>query len=700
MIIVSFVIDESKPITPQVEWFLDTYKSSRIKKVIMSKRTLDLPSKENLFVSLDPEFSLPYIRECLSNIVGVSYFNVCFPVIYSFNNAKDFLDSPYSSIIPYKNVYHDDATILNMIENLDMVKFDDRVQVNEHYFIRNTDFVKQELLFRAFGKPVLLLHKDEDYFNFNTLSDMWQEENRLKCKLFWSRMSPEEYYKRSIKYIANTCIRERKVITPYNIRETLFEQSKKSKAGECTSFRPLNMIYIMELFNVKSVLDFSSGWGDRLIACLTKGVKYTGVDPNRLLHPKYQQMIDFFVKYRDVNPNNYTMIESRIQDAVLPDEKVELVFTSPPYFNFEMYTTGGEVTENTEEEWFNSFLAPAIEISSSKLLNHGHLVLVINQKEGETYLRRMIKYVNDNIPSLHYLGVISYSRKNPQPMWIWQKLETIPETLYNPPIILTTHKSNSVNFRVFRDDFLVGGTKQRALVPYILETNKEEYVYAGPVEGYAQVALAYASQLARKKSTIFVSKKREKTTLTKYAETFGAKVVEINGGLKQLQEEAKKYTDEEPGRAMLAFGGNDETYVRHLEKSIRKALPKVRPRRIWVAVGSAVILNVLYKIFPPPTKFVAVQVGKQVWPDQMEGKPGGEKPISGSVHGRTTLYISDERFGDVAKEQPPYHTVSTYDAKLWTFFLKHGRNGDYIWNVGKDILPENMSKKPAFRRRR
>ncbi len=98
----------------------------------------------------------------------------------------------------------------------------------------------------------------------------------------------------------------------------------------------------------------------------------------------------------------------------------------------------------------------------------------------------------------------------------------------------------------------------------------------------------------------------------------------------------------------------------------------VNPRRIWLVVGSGTTLNSLYKVFPK-TFFNAVQVGKKVWEDQMDLT-------------RTKLYISDEKFWNVAKIQPPYATVATYDAKAWKYILKYGRDGDYIWNVGKDII--------------
>ena len=100
---------------------------------------------------------------------------------------------------------------------------------------------------------------------------------------------------------------------------------------------------------------------------------------------------------------------------------------------------------------------------------------------------------------------------------------------------------------------------------------------------------------------------------------------------------------------------------------------KNNPVRIWLVAGSATLLKALYKVFPT-SYFLVVQVGKTIWPDQIE-------------HGkRTQLYKSPHKFHERANKQPPYPTVSTYDAKLWEFVTKYGQGGDYIWNVGKDIV--------------
>ena len=71
---------------------------------------------------------------------------------------------------------------------------------------------------------------------------------------------------------------------------------------------------------------------------------------------------------------------------------------------------------------------------------------------------------------------------------------------------------------------------------------------------------------------------------------------------------------------------------------------------------------------------MVVQVGKTVWPDQLENK---------SAH----LFKAPEGFGDRALSQPPYPTVPWYDAKLWQFAVKNWVEGDCIWNVG--AVPAN-----------
>ena len=52
------------------------------------------------------------------------------------------------------------------------------------------------------------------------------------------------------------------------------------------------------MYEADTVLDFSSGWGDRLIGFLaSKASTYWGFDPNECVQANYLNMIDFFEPY-------------------------------------------------------------------------------------------------------------------------------------------------------------------------------------------------------------------------------------------------------------------------------------------------------------------------------------------------------------------------------------------------------------------
>ena len=101
---------------------------------------------------------------------------------------------------------------------------------------------------------------------------------------------------------------------------------------------------------------------------------------------------------------------------------------------------------------------------------------------------------------------------------------------------------------------------------------------------------------------------------------------------------------------------------------------KYHPRRLWVVAGSGFLMSVLHHIWPD-TEFMVVQVGRKIYPDQLEKI-------------KHQFFVAPEPFADNALRQPPYDTVPWYDAKLWQFVEQHGEDGDYIWNVGK--IPKDV----------
>jgi hypothetical protein len=61
----------------------------------------------------------------------------------------------------------------------------------------------------------------------------------------------------------------------------------------CSQFKPLIAKSMYDTFQAKRVLDFSAGWGDRLVGFLASGAEsYVGIDPNSKLHEPYQKIAD------------------------------------------------------------------------------------------------------------------------------------------------------------------------------------------------------------------------------------------------------------------------------------------------------------------------------------------------------------------------------------------------------------------------
>lgn len=333
------------------------------------------------------------------------------------------------------------------------------------------------------------------------------------------------------------------------------------------------------------------------------------------------------------------------------------------------------------------------------------------------------------------------------------KEEVINE--FNP--IMTINKSDDLylknkmkkefDFNVFNDCPLLGGTKQRALVPFISRVNDKRIIYAGPTIGFAQVALAKALNILHKNDptkqkkqlilyfngskilekhlyltknlihiydNIFINifcnsndiSRFNSILITNLKSNDKFRIIPKEKNLNEIQDYVKK---NELAAYIVPFGLRFPGFVNLLSKQIIESINNdlLRNRknmRIWLVAGSGAILNSLYKVFPN-AEFVIVEVGHTIYDDVME-------------LGRTTKYnyskvinkIYNKRhrgnlFNDDASIKyiydMPYDTVNNYDAKVWPIFKhynnqlqeKHGRKENFIWNVActktyKDIIKE------------
>lgn len=121
------------------------------------------------------------------------------------------------------------------------------------------------------------------------------------------------------------------------------------------------------------------GWGMRMLCAAEKGLHYVGNDINYDLLVKLKEMKE---DIQDIIPFKANLIYegSQVFQPSLVN-RVDFVFTSPPYFDLEVYS-GSEELENTSyDNWLNEFIKPMLENCYQYIKNNKYVA--INIKNGK-----------------------------------------------------------------------------------------------------------------------------------------------------------------------------------------------------------------------------------------------------------------------------------------------------------------------------
>lgn len=213
---------------------------------------------------------------------------------------------------------------------------------------------------------------------------------------------------------------------------------------------------------------------------------------------------------------------------------------------------------------------------------------------------------------------------------------------------------------VVRDDLLPGGTKMRAIMPIIMQSEADEFVYASPAQGYAQVALAHCARHAGRKATIFTAMRNIPHPLTLEAKKAGAMVVQIaHGRLNVVTARSRAYA-KDVGAMLIPFGCDDQACINGISEAAKKIKP---PHEVWTVAGSGVLTRALQAAWPK-AKFFAVIVGKR------NINTGMAKQI-----------ICNLKFEEDTNILPPFPSASNYDAKAWAYIQEMASDGALFWNV-------------------
>jgi hypothetical protein len=261
---------------------------------------------------------------------------------------------------------------------------------------------------------------------------------------------------------------------------------------------------------------------------------------------------------------------------------------------------------------------------------------------------------------------------------------------WSPPVILESLKIPGGRVHVVREDLLPGGTKQRAILPYLQDLRDQgvtEVVYASPFCGFAQVALAVCGSAMRMPVTLFCEQAPGKPgglparhAFTSVAASFGAKV-HLSENLKTAHAAAVQYSGAREGAFNVPLGFSDPSYIEHMSKEVARQYELIearigeKPRRLWLPVGSGTLARIFCDLLDGDCQIFCVDVG--VLPPT-DPRIAGLKNLP-----NVTLMTAPETFHEESRTRPPVPSNLHYDAKLWSWIRKQGQDGDLWWNVAR-----------------
>lgn len=179
-------------------------------------------------------------------------------------------------------------------------------------------------------------HKFYDATEFNklTMKEVFEDDAKLK-RLIINRLGFDWWDKEDNDETFNICFR------------MLIQGMRSSRLVPSISiFKPNIAKYMYMKYSNEGdiVYDYSAGWGGRLLGAASCNRKYIGVDP--WTTDELQKIVEYF------NFENITLINDGSENVKLDENSIDFSFSSPPYFDQEVYSKDDRQAYNKGEDYF------------------------------------------------------------------------------------------------------------------------------------------------------------------------------------------------------------------------------------------------------------------------------------------------------------------------------------------------------------
>jgi len=181
-----------------------------------------------------------------------------------------------------------------------------------------------------------------------------------------------------------------------------------------SNFRPAAARAIISAYSKAgdTVLDFSAGFGGRLLGCLTLNRRYIGIEPASAQMLGLRNMV---IALKGLTSTSVNLIKGCAEDVMsrLDRNSVDIVFSSPPYFKVERYSS--EPTQSyhrypTYGVWIEQFLYPLLVLSHRSLRPGGLLVINVADTVRQPIATDMIAMATRLYRERRVLKLLMHSR--------------------------------------------------------------------------------------------------------------------------------------------------------------------------------------------------------------------------------------------------------------------------------------------------
>lgn len=251
--------------------------------------------------------------------------------------------------------------------------------------------------------------------NSPSVSDVWNDDEKLKAlirKTYLWKLRHNE-----LNWTDNRIRQNAKV---YGAKQSV------------SNFRPTVARDIYNKFgtNNAKVLDMCSGFGGRLLGFAASNcAEYVGTDPST---KTYDGLIELAIDIKQIlSDKKITIYNQPFEDLDVPKDYFDIAFTSPPYFNTEIYSNESNNSCNrysTYKEWLYGFLKPMISKAVSSVKPGGYIIINIADVKNAPSLSKdcykLMEQCSGNINiDMYYMALSSIAGKGVkyEPIFVMKK---------------------------------------------------------------------------------------------------------------------------------------------------------------------------------------------------------------------------------------------------------------------------------------